>query len=101
MCIRDSGAAALAREYEKLGADWFAVSNLEEALELRRAGIRLPVLILGYTPPACAGELAKNGISQAVLGPEYARELSHAAMELHVSVRIHIKVCLLYTSRCV
>ena len=86
------GAVALAREYEKLGADWFAVSNLEEALELRRAGIRLPVLILGYTPPACAGELAKNSISQAVLGPEYARELSRAAMELHVSVRIHIKV---------
>jgi len=32
------GAEMLAKVYESLGADWFAVSNLEEALQLRRAG---------------------------------------------------------------
>ncbi len=30
-------------------ADWFAVSNIEEALELREAGIKKPILTLGYT----------------------------------------------------
>ena len=41
------GAATIAREYEALGAEWLAVSNLEEAEEIRGAGVRLPVLILG------------------------------------------------------
>lgn len=86
------GAVALAREYESLGADWFAVSNIEEAEELRRAGIRRPILILGYTPPACAGKLAAYGISQAVLGLEYARQLSREATAQGVSVKVHIKV---------
>ena len=36
------GAELLAREYEELGADWFAVSNLEEAIQLRNAQISLP-----------------------------------------------------------
>ena len=44
-------SGTLAREYEELGADWFAVSNLEEAIQLRNAEISLPILILGYTPP--------------------------------------------------
>ena len=52
------GAELLAREYEELGADWFAVSNLEEAIQLRNAQISLPILILGYTPPESAAELA-------------------------------------------
>ena len=43
------GAELLAREYEELGADWFAVSNLEEAIQLRNAQIGLPILVLGYT----------------------------------------------------
>ena len=41
------GAVTLARLYETLGADFLAVSNLDEALELRYAGITLPILILG------------------------------------------------------
>lgn len=45
------GAVRMAQEFEALGADWFAVSNLEEALQLRLGGISRPMLVLGYTPP--------------------------------------------------
>ena len=45
------GAVRMAQEFEALGADWFAVSNLEEALQLRLGGISQPMLVLGYTPP--------------------------------------------------
>jgi len=76
------GAVMLGREYEKLGANWFAVSNIEEALELRRGGITLPILILGYTPPVYAAVLAENKISQAVLGTDYAEKLSAEAMSV-------------------
>ncbi|QNK40152.1 alanine racemase [Caproicibacter fermentans] len=86
------GAERLAAEYEKLGADWFAVSNFEEARQLRRAGIKLPILILGYTPPEMAEELARLNISQAMVGGEYAAALSERAVKAGASVKVHISL---------
>lgn len=86
------GAEMLAKVYESLGADWFAVSNLEEALQLRRAGAEKPILILGYTPPCCAGLLAENNVAQAVVGPEFAAELSREATDAGVIVRTHLQI---------
>lgn len=86
------GAVRMAREFEELGADWFAVSNLEEALQLRLGQIQKPVLVLGYTPPEEAAALAKYHISQCVYSLEYAKELSHYAVEAGVTVKIHVKI---------
>ena len=86
------GAEMMAKIYEELGADWFAVSNLEEALQLRRAGAERPILILGYTPPRCAAALAENNIAQAVVGPDFAAELSREAVAAGVTVRAHLQM---------
>lgn len=86
------GSLELAQLYERLGADFFAVSNLEEALELRIGGISLPILILGYTPASYAKELAENNISQAVFSVEYAKQLSESAKSLGVCVKVHLKI---------
>jgi alanine racemase len=86
------GAEQIAVLYEKLGADWLAVSNLDEAEQLRRAGVQLPILILGYTQPDRARELAENRISQAVVGPEFAAALSEEAVKAGVTVNVHIQV---------
>lgn len=86
------GAVRVAKEFEELGADWFAVSNIEEALQLRKAGIGKPVLVLGFTPAEEAGALAENGISQCVFSLDYARELSLYAQRAGAVVPIHIKV---------
>ena len=43
------GAVPVSRSLESLGAEYLAVSDLEEAVQIRRGGIRLPILILGYT----------------------------------------------------
>ena len=49
------GAVYLSKLYEKLGADFFAVSNIEEAMQLRNNGIRTPILILGKASlPVCS-----------------------------------------------
>lgn len=77
---------------ERLGADAFAVSNIEEALTLRRSGITRPILILGYTPAELAAELAENHITQCVFSPEYAAALSNQAQADGVTVKIHIKL---------
>ncbi len=86
------GAVELAWEYEKLGADFLAVSNLDEAKELRLNNINLPILILGYTDVNCAEELAENNISQAVYSLEYAQALHNKCKEKNVDVNIHIKL---------
>ncbi|MBQ6066593.1 MAG: alanine racemase [Clostridia bacterium] len=80
------------QEMVSSGADWFAVSNLAEALQLRRCGIEKPVLILGYTPPENARELVYNDISQAVFSYDYARALSDAVASDGVKVNAHIKI---------
>lgn len=86
------GAVYLSRLYESLGADFFAVSNVEEAMQLRNNGIKAPILILGYTPASCAALLAQNDISQSVFSYNYARELNDYARREGVKVKIHIKL---------
>ena len=86
------GAVQVAKLYEQLGADWFSVSNIEEALELRSNGITKPILILGYTPCNCAHLLSKNNISQACYSYEYATRLSENAVKKDVTVNIHLKL---------
>ena len=86
------GAVYLSKLYEKLGADFFAVSNIEEAMQLRNNGISTPILILGYTPTSCASILAENNISQSVFSYSYAKELSKCASADGVKVKIHIKL---------
>ena len=70
------GAVMLSQVCEKLGADFFAVSNIDEGIELRDAGCTLPILILGYTPVTDASRLAQYNISQAVFSLGYAQALS-------------------------
>lgn len=86
------GAVFLGKLYEKMGASMFAVSNIEEAMQLRENGITLPILILGFTPANFAKTLAENHISQAVFSEEYAKELSEYAYQEDVTVKIHIKL---------
>ena len=73
-------------------ADWFAVSNLAEALQLRGVGISAPILILGYTPPEKAEVLAYNDISQTVFSLNYAKALSERAVFSEIKVNAHIKM---------
>lgn len=86
------GAVAYAEIFSKKGCEWFAVSNLDEALQIREAGIETPILILGFTPAEKAEVLAFNNIAQAVYNREYAAALSQNAVAQGVQVNVHIKV---------
>ena len=85
------GAVELAKLYSELSCDYFAVSNLDEALELREAGIKEPMVILGYTPANRCDDLSKHNISQAVYGKDYAKMLSEECVKAGVQCKIHIK----------
>ena len=86
------GAVQLSKLYETLGADYLAVSNIEEAIQLRNNSISLPILILGYTDPRCARELADQNITQCVFSYDYGVALSTNAVEEGTTVKIHIKI---------
>lgn len=86
------GVDVVAPILQTAGADFFAVSNIQEAVDLRKIGIIKPILILGYTPCEYVCELAKHDISQCVYSLEYALELSTEAIKQNVNIKIHIKL---------
>jgi len=86
------GAVQVSRKLEALGADYLAVSSLDEARELRRGGIRAPILILGHTPPEMVPQLIQHQITQTVSALAKAKEYSAAAQQCGGALKVHIKV---------
>ncbi len=86
------GALAVSRLLQELGADYLAVSCLDEALELRRGGVTMPVLILGHTPPEYTETLIDNRLTQTVSALAKAREYSVAATALGKTLKVHVKL---------
>lgn len=74
------------------GVSQLAVSKLDEAIQIRKMGIRVPILIFGYTDPSRAEEIVINDVTQAVFSREMAQVLSKAAVKLCRSAKIHVKL---------
>ena len=70
------GAVECARALEKEGADYFAVAAPEEALQLRAAGIKAPLLLLGLAPDSMLERLAANDVELAVCSLEAAEHIA-------------------------
>ena len=70
--------------------DYFAVATLEEAVELRENGIRLPILILGYTSPSQYEDLVAFDITQTIYSRETAELLNREAANQGKRAGIHI-----------
>lgn len=86
------GAVPVSHHLEELGAEFLAVSNLEEAVQLRRGGVQLPILILGYTPALYARDMAEMDLRQEVHSLAYARELEARLVGTDSRLRVHLKL---------
>lgn len=86
------GAVPISKKLEGLGADMLAVACLDEAVELRKAGISIPILCLGQTPPELAPELLEYGVTQTVGDLSTGSALSSAAVRAGKTVKIHVKL---------
>jgi len=86
------GAIPIAKAVLAAGADYLAVAILGEAIELREAGITVPILVLGHTPASQAPLLVEFRITQAVFSLETAEAISHAAVAADVTAKIHLKI---------
>ena len=86
------GAVPIAKTLQGLGAGYLAVSNYEEALQLRRGAVSLPILILGYTPVEFARDQAALHITQEVHSLEYGRQLSEQLEGSGLTLNVHMKI---------
>ena len=90
------GAPACVRALLEQGCDFFAVSCIEEALAVRNvckeAEKSADILVLGYTQPSLAAQLAEQQIIQTLLSEDYALRLAEEAANAGVTVRVHVAV---------
>ena len=86
------GSINVAKTLEEIGADYLAVSSIDEAMELRVNNIKMPILILGHTPKEQVSRLIEYDITQAVTCKAKAIEYSEEAVKIGGKLKIHIKV---------
>ena len=86
------GSTDIAKTFLENGADRLAVAILTEAIELRKAGIKAPILVLGYTPNTQFDKVLQYDLIQTVYSYEDAKILSKTASDMDKEAVIHIKI---------
>src|SRR5512142_1781827 len=86
------GAVPVSQAALRGGAAWLGVFSAGEGIELRRAGIAAPILVVGYTPPDWARAAVEHRLTLTVFTTEGAAALAAAARELGQTARVHIKI---------
>ena len=87
------GGVPIAKMLEQLDFMFgYAAATYEEAHVLREAGVKKPILILGYTFPYCYEELIREEIRPAVYRRDTVEELVAAAANVGQKAKVHIKV---------
>lgn len=86
------GAVPVAKMLARYGCEYFAVACLEEAKELRKAGIKQPILILSETPAQFITEVAGLGVTQTVGSLATAKEYSNELEKAGMTVKVHFKL---------
>lgn len=86
------GVKYVAKQLEDIGTDWFAVSNLEEAIQLRKCNIKKPILILGYTPENMISKVSEYDISQTILSYEYGKKVIEECKKKNIKIKVHFKI---------
>lgn len=86
------GAIAVSRAALAAGAERLAVICVDEAEELRRAGIDAPILVMGFTPISQAERVVELGLTPTVSTPELAHALARLARKKGIVQPIHLKV---------
>lgn len=87
------GAPAVARTLERAGIDGICVALLEEAIELREAGIRTPILVMGGYYGQAWGELLEHKLTPVVYEPSQVEGLARELRYLDAPpLDVHLKI---------
>ncbi|MBQ3599781.1 MAG: alanine racemase [Lachnospiraceae bacterium] len=85
------GAVPIAKVLEPY-VEAYGIAIIEEGIELRKAGISKPILILGYTPRQQCKQLIQYNIMPTVFSYEMAKQISKEAVKQNKKIKIHIKL---------
>jgi alanine racemase len=86
------GVQAVAQAAEEAGAEWLGVARMEEALNLRSAGIQTEIMVLGYTPPVMVPEAAHHDIHVAIYDAQMAKAYAAETQKTSQRLKAHLKV---------
>ena len=86
------GAVPVAKAALGAGADMLAVAIVDEGVELRRAGITCPILVLGGIEPAAADMVVKADLTQVVFSEESIRALRTSGLKFGRTAKVHLKL---------
>lgn len=86
------GVLEVAKAADEAGASWCGVARMEEALNLRAAGLASKVMVLGYTPPVMIPKAIEKDIHVAVYDVDMARAYASQAKRTKGSLKAHLKV---------
>ncbi|MCK4621024.1 MAG: alanine racemase [Desulfuromonadales bacterium] len=86
------GAVPVTRRLQSAGVNDFGVATLEEALELRHAGIDEPLLVFGGCHPGQESMFLQQRVMPALLDPETALRLDAEARRQQTQIKVHLKV---------
>jgi alanine racemase len=86
------GAVEVSRTALKSGANCLGVATPEEGQQLRKAGIDVPVLVLGLIRPEEAFKVADSNLEQTICSLELAEALNQTASSAGIRINIHIKL---------
>jgi alanine racemase len=86
------GAVEVARLAESVGVDWLAVATVPEGLQLRQAGIRLPILKLSLTFPEEMTSAVRSGLTLTVCERENVDALQQVCAAANLQAAVHLKV---------
>jgi len=86
------GAVPVSLKLEKLGVEYLGVAIPEEGVELRKGGVKAPILIFGGIFKGDAEEIIRYGLTPVVFDIESLKHLSKAAEKRRKKARVHIKV---------
>ena len=86
------GSIEASKIFLENGADRLAVATLSEGVELRRAGIKAPILILGFIPESQNHIAIENDIIETIFNYESAEAISDTAKKMNKVAKIHIKI---------
>jgi len=79
-----------AQKLVKLGADYLAVDSVVEGIALRKEGIKIPILVLGYTLPEMIEKAVENDLEITISNFEYFEIIKN--LELKNKIKVHIKI---------
>lgn len=86
------GVLAVAKAVTEAGADWCGVARMEEAINLRQAGVKSQIMVLGYSPPKLIPAAIQNDIHVAIYNPHMIQDYLAQAQGQSQRLKMHVKV---------